>query len=532
MRWVAIVAGLSALVLVAGCGDRKGGFSNRGSAAKENVFRYPIPSLTTVDPAMVQDGDTIDVLQQVYEGLTAWSPENTPVGNLAESWEVSPDGKTYTFKIRQGVKFHSGREVKAEDFKYSLERVADPALNSPTVLTYLGDIVGLKDKVEKRAKEISGVKVVDDSTLTITIDKPRPYFLARLTYPASFVVDKDFAKMGVEITDVKGMIGTGPYKAERFEPEQIVILASNKDYWGGAPAIDKIERPTIKDALTRLNKFKNGEVDLTRIERSDIAGIQNDSALKDQLHLFDRPSMYYMGMNVGMAPFDNKLVRQAFAYAIDRNKITADVLGGVNSPAKAIIPPGIPGYRENAPSFDHDPAKAKQLLSEAGYPNGQGFPKVVMYHRDGQPDVKLVAEALVTQLRQNLGIEATTQEVPWATYLARHNKDELPLFHMRWGADYLDAENFLSVLLAGYSNENHVKYRNPTYDALCGKADTLIGSESERIKLYQQAEDIVLNDAPFVPIYYEKQAELISPRVKDMRESAFGHLPHTKTRLE
>ena len=156
---------------------------------------------------------------------------------------------------------------------------------------------------------------------------------------------------------------------------------------------------------------------------------------------------------------------------------------------------------------------------------------MVMNHRDGQPDVKLVAEALVTQLRQNLGINVTTQQYPWLTYLDKHNKRELKLFHMRWGADYLDPENFLSLLLASYGNENKVNYKNPTYDALCKKGDTWLGDEAERIKLYQQAEDIVLADAPFVPIYFEKQAELISPRVSGLRESAFGHLPHTTVTL-
>ncbi|MEZ0324457.1 MAG: ABC transporter substrate-binding protein [Fimbriimonas sp.] len=534
MRWVPIVVAVASLGVLAGCnkGGSGGGFSGRASAGKENVFRYPIETLTKLDPAMVQDGDSIDVLQQVYEGLTTWGEDNKVTPNLAESWDISPDGRTYTFHIRKGVKFHNGREVKADDFKYTLERVADPALKSPTVLTYLGDIVGVKEKVAGKATELSGVKVVDEYTLAVTIDKARPYFLGRLTYPASFVVAKEVAPMGKEIMDVASMVGTGPFKAERFEPDQIMILAANKEYRTGSPLVDKIERPTFKDGLTRLNKFKSGEVDLTRVERADISGIQEDAELKDLLHLYDRPSMYYMGMNVNIKPFDNKLVRQAFAMAVDRDAICSGVLGGINKPARAIVPPGIEAHRDDAPAFPFNPAKAKQLLAQAGYPDGKGFPAVEMSHRDGQPDVKLVAEMLVTQLRQNLGIKATTKMIPWTTYLEKHNAKQLPLFHMRWGADYLDAENYLSTLLASYGNENKVGYANPTYDKLCSTADSMVGNEAERVRLYKQAEDIALDDAPFVPIYYEKYAELQSKRLSGLRDSVFGHLPHTKVTLK
>jgi ABC-type transport system substrate-binding protein len=530
MRWTSLVIGLAAVAVLGGCG--KGNFSERASAGKETVFRYPIPELTQLDPAMVQDGDTIDVLQQVFEGLVAWDESNKAVPNLAESWEISPDGKVYTFHIKKGVKFHNGREVNAEDFKYSIERATNPALKSQTAATYLPDIIGVKEKLDGKAKEVAGVKVIDDSTLEITIDEARPYFIDRLTYPVSFAVAKEVAPMDKQITTVDMMVGTGPFIAESYSPDQQIVLAANKDYRLGMPKISKIERPILKDAVTRLNKFKSGEVDLTRIERQDIAGILEDPKLKDKLKYFKRPSMYYMAMNVADKPFTDPRVRQAFAMAVDRDEICKGPLGGVNAPARSILPPGVPGYREDAPAYPYDPAKARDLLAQAGFPGGKGFPSLVMNHRDGQPDVKLVAEALVTQLRQNLGINVTTQQYPWTTYLDKHNRKELVLFHMRWSADYLDPENFLSILLASYGNENKVNYANPTYDALCRKGDSWVGDEAERIKLYQQAEDIALKDAPFVPIYFETQAELISPRVHGLRESAFGHLPHTTVYLD
>ena len=209
-----------------------------------------------------------------------------------------------------------------------------------------------------------------------------------------------------------------------------------------------------------------------------------------------------------------------------------NILGDINEVANSIVPPGLPSHRKDAPAYKFNPAEAKKLLAAAGYPNGQGLPTLVLSHRDGQPDVRTVAEAVVTQLRQNLGVQAKTQMLPWNAYLDRNNRKQLDFFHMRWGADYPDPENFLSTLLASYGNENKTNYKNPEYDALCMQADTMVNNDEERWRLYNKAEDIVLKNGPFVPIYYQRDAELISPRVKNMRESVFGHLPHTTTSLE
>lgn len=530
MSRILFVTLAAALSLGVGCG--RGDFSARKSNAGSDVFRYPIPELTKLDPAMVQDGDTIDVLQQVYEGLTAWGEDSKVRPNLAERWEISEDGRTYTFFLKKGIRFHNGREITAEDFKYSIERVADPALQSPTVLTYLADIVGVRDKLNRKATEVSGVKVVDPQTLQITIDKPRPYFLGRLTYPASFAVCREAVGEG-EITKVSQMVGSGPFIAEKFQPDGYITLKANEQYHGGAPQIAGIERPIIKDATTRLNKFRAGELDLTRVERRDVAGLQRDDKLKDQIVFYDRPSIYYVGLNVGTyAPFKDLRVRRAFAMAIDKERICREVLGGINKPAHSVVPPGVTGFRESAKDISFDATAAKRLLAEAGFPNGQGMPPLVLSHRDGQPDVEQVADAIVTQLRSNLGIQVKTNKIAWAAYLDRHTKRELDFFHMRWAADYLDPENFLSALLATYGAENKLNYSNPAYDALTSKADTLIGDEAERMRLYAQAEDIVLQDAVFIPIYFQRDAELISPRVRDLRESLFGHLPHTRVSLE
>lgn len=527
-----VVAGLAAL-LIGGCA--KGDFKEKASQGSGNVLRYPLNTVpTTLDPGVVQDGDTIDALQQVYEGLVTWGEDNQPKPLLAEKWDIEDGGKTYVFTIKKGVKFHNGRELKAEDFKWSWERACSSDLASETISAYLGDVVGLMDMKNGKADSISGVTVVDDYTLKVEIDKPRPYFLGKLTYLVSAVVAKEALDGKSEIRNVQQMVGTGPFKATSYEPAQMLKLAANEDYHGGRPALDAIERPVITDSATRLNKYRTGELDLCLLQRQDVKGIQEDPKFASHLTFYSRPSIYYVGINVtgkDYAAFKDIRVRQAIAMAIDRERIAKDILGGINEPAYSIVPPGVLGHREKGAFIPYDPVKAKQLLAEAGYPDGKGLPPVEFRFRDGQRDVSLVAEEIVSQLKANLNLTLNPRITEWKAYLERYNKGQNAIYHMRWAADYLDPQNFLSHMLATGSPENHHGYSNPRFDALCAEADALLDND-KRLPLYAEAEDIALQDATWIPIYFQRDAELINPRVKGLRESLFGHLPHTTVRLE
>ncbi|CAN5373127.1 ABC transporter substrate-binding protein [soil metagenome] len=532
MKWASLVA-LAALALVAGCG--KGNFSQKASESKLNVFRYPIvTSPTSLDPGKVQDGDTIDALQQTFEGLVGWGEDNKPTPILAEKWEITDGGRSYVFTLKKDLKFSSGNPVTAEDFKACLERNCDPKFASPTAETYMTDIVGVKDVIAGKTKEIDGVQVIDPMTLKITIDKPRPYFLGKLTYPIAFVFDrKALADPSKEMKDVSEMIGTGPYAVSKFVPEQVMEFKANPSYHGGAPKIDGIQRPVVKDPAQRLQLFRNGEVDLVQLERQDLKGVQDDPALKPQLKLFDRPAFWYIGMSLkGYAPFKDVRVRQAVAQAIDVDNIVDNILGGVNKKADGIVPAGVFGHRDSGQkTWKYDPEAARKKLAEAGYPDGKGLPDFEMSFRESRPDIALVAQQVASDLKKNLNMNVTLRTMEWASYLTKNNKKQIPFFHMRWAADYLDAENFLSTLLASYGHENKVYYSNPQFDALCREADTSL-DEKKRLELYGKAEDIALQDAPYLPIYFQRDAELISPRVKGLRESAFGHLPHTTVTLQ
>lgn len=527
IAFVALVA-----LTVIGCGPGK--FSTENQAKAAGVFRYPlINTPTTLDPHKVQDGDTIDLLQQIYEGLVGWSPDNKPVGLLAESWELSQDGKTYTFKLRDNAKFHNGRQVTADDVKWSFERCANPKIASPVADAYFSDIQGFTDKFGGKAQEVSGVKVVDPSHVAITLKAPSRLFLGKLTYISSCVLPKEDFSPDAEQTDVSKMIGSGPYKLKSYKPDQLVVLEGFKDYHGGAPKLETIERLVLKDAVTRLNKFKSGEVDLVQLERQDIEGLMKDEKYKSQLKFFPRPSIYYVGMNQLMyPPFKDQRVRQAFAKAIDKEKIVNEVLGGINTMANSIVPPGVPGGdRKDARFHQFNVAEAKKLLAEAGFPDGKGLAPLTLTYRDEKPDLRIVAEAVANQIKSNLGVTVKLQPMEWGAYLEKFNDKKQTFYHMRWAADYLDPENFLSHMLATYGPENKLGYNNPAFDQLCQKADAELDMD-KAVALYSQAEDIVLNDAAWVPIYFQRDAELISPRVSGLRESLFGHLPHTTTEVK
>lgn len=550
---------VTALIAV-GCGPGNFKSSEASLKPEPGVLRYPIPNNpSSLDPAVVQDGDTLDLLQQVYEGLVGWDENNQVVGRLAKDWTVSGDGKTYTFNLRPGVKFHDGRALVADDIKWSIERACKPELKSVTVDAYLSDVVGLVDfknylayqklNPQDQAKmaadlaktgqkivpctDVTGIKVLGLDKISFTLYQPTPYFLGKLTYLVSAPVSRDSAPADAEMNDIKQAVGTGPFKFARFEEKQLAVLDANPDYWEGAPKLKRIERTVALDPTTKLNQYKTGAFDLVQLQRQDIKSLQEDPKYKDQIKFYSRPSIWYVGLDqLSYAPFKDKRVRQAVAMSIDREKIVNELLGGVNTVAYTIVPPGVRGHRDKGNGLEYNPEKAKQLLAEAGYPGGKGLPPLKMTHREGYTDIKLVAEAVAQQLETNLGIHVQVTPVEWRKYLEDYNKKNVhQIFHMRWAADYLDPENFLSHMLATYGPENKIGYNNPEFDALCKKADSLLDWD-ERIPLYQKAEDIALQDAVWVPIYFQRDAELQRPWVKGMRESLFGHLPHTTTEID
>ncbi|MEI8282554.1 MAG: ABC transporter substrate-binding protein, partial [Armatimonadota bacterium] len=285
--WIIVAIGL------AGCSKNSssGGFSGRQNEGSQNVLKYCLGiNPTTLDPAKVQDPDTIELLNNIYEPLVNYDENNKIVGNLASEWKISPDGTVYTFKLIS-AKFHDGTAVTAKDVKASWERALSRDIASPIADTYLGDIVGAKELANGTGKDLPGVKVIDDSTVQVTIDKPRSYFLGKLCYSCCDVLP---AKQGhKEITGAADAMGTGPFRLSEYKSDQMVTLKRFDDYHGGKAQIDGIERKIVKDPSTRLTMYRNGETDICAVEKQDWKAINNDPKLKAQFIMLPRATVYY-----------------------------------------------------------------------------------------------------------------------------------------------------------------------------------------------------------------------------------------------
>ena len=555
-RHGAVLCGLTAMgsMLLTGCTTGKrndeaasntggGQAQNGGGKATGNVLRYALISEpTTLDPAKVEDGTTIDLLQNVFEGLVRWDEQNNISPSLAEKWDLSPDGTTYTFHLRHGVKFQrNGRELTAEDFRYSFDRACDPKTASPIAANYLGDIRGAKERIGGKATDIAGVKVVDPYTLQITLTGFKPYWLGNMTYPCAFAVCKEeIAKTNGEVNDTSA-IGTGPFLIHSYTKGAQVLLDANPAYYAGKPKLDGIARPIITDGGTRLSSYESGELDIVDVSARDLDNINANAQLKNDLKTFPRAATWYVALNQDStdSPFKKKEVRQAFAMAIDRDAILRVALKGQGDMATGIVPPHLGDYASTCKLLPYDPAGAKKLLAQAGYPDGKGFPKLPVTYRNDMPQVQSTSEVIAQQLKDNLGIDVQPQPMQWGDFLKERTAKSMPFSHLRWGADYADPQNFLSLLLHTSKKvngkedheENGVGYSNPQFDALCDQADAE-HDHAKRMGLYQQAEQIAVNDAPWVPLYYQRDVELVKPRVKGIRDSLFGHLPYITTSVQ
>lgn len=526
-----LCAGLS------GCNGTGGGESSSphaGESAGEQVLRLPqTVDPTTLDPAQVQDGPTIELLMQVFEGLVQWNTKNELAPCLAEKWNISKDGKTYTFHLRQGVRFHNGRELKASDLVYSITRSLDRKTKSAVSMVYLGDIVGAREYNLGSAPAVRGLSAPDDETLKITIDAPKAYFLAKLTYPTGYAVCREAIESAGDTVKPEHMVGTGAFKMKEYSQSSArMVLEANPAYWDGAPKLARIERWIIKDSGARHDKFEGGELDLTDVSMATYRADRDNPQLAPMLRQFERPAVYYLAANQrAFPPFRDRRVRQAFAHAVDRDAVINTVLEGVPRPAQGVVPYGVPGFDPSFKGLQHDPARARKLLAEAGYPGGKGFPALTLSFRARVDDIEKTATMLAEQLHQNLGITVNLDAVEWGTFLDRRNKGIMPLYFLRWMADYLDPQNFLSTMLHSRAPENTLGYSNPEFDRLCDLGD-VTQDHDRRMALYRQAEKIVVEDAPWTPIYFQKDVELWSPRLQGVESMLMGHLPHKRTFLK
>ncbi len=482
----------------------------------------------TLDPAISSEMTSHTYVMQIFSGLVRLGDNLMPAPDIAESWQRSDDGKTYTFYLRRGIKFHDGKEVTAHDFKYSWNRACHPETGSQTAATYLGDIVGVKDVLEGKATEIAGVEVIDDHTLKVNIDAPKAYFLAKLTYPTAFVVDKANVESGKKWWQKPN--GTGPFKLKEWKSDDVLVLEPNEFYYGQPATIKRVDFHLL--AGVPMAMYEMGEIDVAEVDENyiDKASDENGSFYKE-LAIFPELSLFYIGFNTKKPPFDDVNIRQAFCHAINKERIIKLTRKGMTNEANGILPLNMPGYNENLHGLSYDVAKAKSLIASSKYGSAANLPPITITTSGWGGNIPEYLGAIIQDWQKNLGVEVTVRQLEPEifSYFLKEEVDEM--FDTGWIADYPDPQNFLDVLFHSSAEYNTGKYSNPKIDTLLDQA-AVEPDENTRFTTYQQAEQLLVDEAACLPLWFGKTYLLIKPYVKNYRLDPQGIPTLSKVYLE
>ena len=469
----------------------------------------------TLDPHIAQDSTSAGIILEIYSGLVSLDTNLQIIPDIAESWTISNDGMKYTFKLRDNAKFHNGKYIKAEDFLWSFNRAANPSTNSITAEDYLGDIVGVQDVIDGKADTISGIKLIDELTLEINIDSPKAYFLAKLTYPVSFVLDSENVKTK-NWTDSPN--GSGPFMLDEYLIGEKLLLKRNPDWYRETAKIEYVSMNLAGGQAMAM--YENGEIDLTGVGMADLERVLDPSSdlNKDVVIAPLSFSQYYIGFNVQKAPFDDKFFRQALAHAINKELIATEVLSDLVKPAYGILPPGFPGYDNSIDGLKYDEQLAKDMLAKSKYSNIDDLPRIILSVPGTGGSAGLDIEVIIEMWKQTLGIDVEIQQVEWATFLQMLNKQELQFFSgLGWIADYPDPENFLDINFHSTKSTNHNGYNNAEVDKLLESA-RIEQDLATRMQMYNQAERIIVDEAPWIPLWFPgDRYVLINQRVKNYK---------------
>lgn len=445
----------------------------------------------------------------VFSGLVSFDPHLNLTPDLAGRWDISPDGRVYTFHLRKNARFHDGRPVTAHDVIYSWERAASPGLQSDTVITYLGDIVGVQEMNAGQADRITGLEAIDEHTLRVTIDAPKPYFLLKLTYPTAFVLDRANVESGEEWFRTPN--GTGPYKLSEWRRFEQMTYEANPDFYLGEPSIPYIIVKLYSGVGIRL--YEADEIDITGISYYSAERFLDPSEpLHNELVTGVGLCTGFVVFDVTQPPFDDVKVRQAFSMAFDRQKYIDVVLNGRALPATGLYPPGLPGFNIHLQGLPYDPERARQLLAESKY--GSDLPPIVYTDAGIGSSIGADVAAMAQMWNQELGVEITVENLEPNYFYERilagqHGQ----IFGGGWCADYPDPQNFADVLFFSGSTQNAGDYSNPALDALLEQA-RVEQDVSKRIEMYQQAEQMIVEDAPVLFTTHSLSYLLVKPYVK------------------
>ncbi|MFA5846623.1 MAG: ABC transporter substrate-binding protein [Thermodesulfovibrionales bacterium] len=464
---------------------------------------------TTLDPALIVDVTGGSISAKLFNGLVKMGSDLSIAPDIASKYEISKNGLIYRFELKNGVRFSNGIEVKAGDFKYSFERILNPSTRSPN--TWVFDrIKGAKEFVNGKAKEVSGIKVINNYVLEITLARPFSPFLNLLTMTAAYVVpEEEVKKWGVDFSSHP--VGTGPFILTHWLPNRELQLDARKDYFDNKPKIKGIIYKIIPEDLTTITEFEIGNLDVIGIPASAFSRYKKDKKWEKYIATIEDINTYYLGLNCSKKPFDNKILRKAMNYAIDREKILRTLFEGRGRLASGPVPNMLRKWKAPAP-YEYNPSKAKELLKAAGYPDGLE----VNFYITADNEVVDIAEVIQSYLK-DVGIKANIKQLEWSAYKEAINKGETDMFWLGWFADYPDPENFLFPLFHSANlgpAGNRARYKNPKVDSLI-EAGQHAYTMKERDIYYEKAENMIVDDAAWVFFWHKTDYTVRQPWVKN-----------------
>lgn len=495
-------------------------------AEKQELVRNNGSEPSSLDPHKVESDVENNIISDLFEGLVSVSPTGEIEPRLAEKWE-NKDNTVWTFHLRPGVTWSDGTAITAQDIVWSWQRLVSPLTASPYA-SYPGNmhiVNGAEIAQGQKAPETLGVKAIDDATLEVTLTQPNAAFLAMLAHPSLVPLDKVLiSRYGDKWTKPEHIVTSGPYKLSQWVVNERIVAERNPRYWDNAhTVINKVTYLPISSETADVNRYKAGEIDIVyTVPINQFAQLKKN--MGDQLDVSPQLATYYYEFNTTRPPFNDPRVRRALNMALDKDIIAEKVLGQGQRPAWLISQPDIGGVKLHNPEYASWPrekriAEAKKLLSEAGYNETHLLVFNLLYNTSESH--QRIAIAASSMWKKNLGVEAKLQNQEWKTMLDAMHTHNFDAVRYAWIADYDDAATFLNNFRTGDS-ENTSQYSNPAYDEALRNA-AKASDTTARGKFYQQAEDLLGQDVPAIPVYHYVRTHLVKPWVGGFTPDKLGY---------
>ncbi|MBI4126487.1 MAG: peptide ABC transporter substrate-binding protein [Deltaproteobacteria bacterium] len=483
-------------------------------AAPQTLTIHNGPEPDSLDPHLTSSVDGSNLGRQLFEGLVTFNPEKptTVIGGVAEKWTISPDGKTYTFYLRNNATWSDGSRITANDFLYGWRRAIDPKTASPQGSRY-NYIKNGKAFLEGKIKDPSllGFKVINDTTFQVELEGPFPPFLQLITFSTFAPIKKDVVeKYGDQWVKPEHMVCNGPFLLKMWTPYDRIVMIKNPLYWDAIRVrLDGVTFLMIDDFETILKRYEAGDIDFFySLPQGKVPSYMKHP----DFHSSSEFALYQYMFNVKHPALQDARVRRALALSIDRKLIVDKIMRGREIPATGFIPPGVSGYAYKT-YLRFDPQEAKKLLAEAGYPDGKNFPILTLSYNTVEVH-RLIGEAIQQMWKQNLGIEVKLQNQEWKTHLAALHHHDFEIARLGGVGEYVYPTTFLENFTAGTSG-NYSQWTNPKYDQLWDEAKQA-ATPARQLRLMRQMEDIIMEEMPWAPIYNSAIYWMTKPRVKNL----------------